>query len=211
MQQRQAVARKPVTRHGARHVGSRPARSRNRVTDRYHDLGENLTMNGIRIRDRTAADLPHCVAVLTEVHRLDRYPLNWPADPEGWLSPPNALHAWVAETEQGSILGHVAVNRVCSATDPASMPAAEVSRLFVTPAARGYKVGIGLLTHARQWATEHRLPLVLEIVDHERSAPAIALYERSGWRHTDTTTAAWTGPEGRPVRVRRYTLTDDLS
>ncbi|MET7880109.1 GNAT family N-acetyltransferase [Micromonospora profundi] len=166
-------------------------------------------MNGIRIRDRTATDLPRCVAVLTEVHRLDRYPLNWPADPEHWLSPPDVLHAWVAGREPGFILGHVAVHRVCFAADPASMPAAEVSRLFVAPAARGYKVGIQLLTHARQRATEHRLPLVLEIVDHERSALAIALYERTGWRHTHTTTATWTGPEGGPVRVRRYTLTDD--
>ncbi|MGW5668927.1 GNAT family N-acetyltransferase [Micromonospora sp. NPDC003776] len=166
-------------------------------------------MNGIRIRDRTAADLPHCVAILTAVHRLDRYPLNWPADPERWLSPPDAVHAWVAETEQGAILGHVAVNRVASAAEPAALPAAEVSRLFVTPAARGHRVGNQLLTHARRWATEHRLPLVLEIVDRERSAPAVALYEQSGWRHTGTTTATWTDPEGRPVRVRRYALTDD--
>jgi GNAT superfamily N-acetyltransferase len=179
------------------------------VTDRYHDLSDNLAMNDIRIRDRTAADLPHCVAVLREVHRLDRYPLNWPADPERWLSPSNALHAWVAETERGSILGHVAVHRVCSATDPSSMPAAEVSRLFVAPAARGYNVGTQLLTHARRWATKHRLQLVLEIVDHQRSGPAITLYERTGWRHAHTTTATWTGPEGGPVRLRRYTLTED--
>ncbi len=118
------------------------------MTDRYHDLSDNLTMNDIRIRDRTAADLPQCVAVLTEVHRLDRYPLNWPADPERWLSPTDALHAWVAKTERGSILGHVAVHRVCPATVPASTPAAEVSRLFVAPAARGYNVGTQLLTHA---------------------------------------------------------------
>jgi GNAT superfamily N-acetyltransferase len=179
------------------------------MTDRYHDLSENLTMNDIRIRDRTAADLPQCVAVLTEVHRLDGYPLNWPADPERWLSPSNALHAWVAETERGSILGHVAVHRVCSATDPASTPAAEGSRLFVAPAARGYNVGTQLLTHARQWAIKHRLQLILEIVEDQRSGPAISLYEHTGWQHTHTTTATWTSPEGRPVRLRRYTVTED--
>jgi GNAT superfamily N-acetyltransferase len=162
-------------------------------------------MNNIRIRDRTAADLAYCVAVLTEVHRLDRYPLNWPTDPEQWLSPTNALHAWVAETRQGSILGHVAVH----ATDPAPMPTAEVSRLFVAPGARGYDVGTQLLTHARRWATRHRFQLVLEIVDHQQSGPAITLYERTGWRHAHTIAATWTSPEGDPVRLRRYTLTED--
>ncbi|MFD2765531.1 GNAT family N-acetyltransferase [Micromonospora eburnea] len=167
-------------------------------------------MNDLRIRDRTAADLPHCVAVLTEVHRLDRYPLNWPDDPELWLSPTNALHAWVAETAQGAIVGHVALHDVGSAADdPASMPAAEVSRLFVAPGARGYNVGGQLLAHARRWAAGRRLPLVLEIVDHPRSGPAITLYERTGWRHTHTATATWTGPDGDPVRLRRYTLTED--
>lgn len=179
------------------------------MTGRFQDLSDNLSVNGIRIRERTAADLSHCVAVLREVHRLDRYPLNWPADAERWLSPTNALHAWVAETERGSILGHVAVHRVCSATDPVSMSTAEVSRLFVAPGARGYSVGAQLLTHARRWAAGCRLQLVLEIVDHQPSGPAITLYERTGWRHAHTATATWTSPEGGPVRLRRYTLTED--
>ncbi|MFJ8578474.1 GNAT family N-acetyltransferase [Micromonospora sp. NPDC093277] len=166
-------------------------------------------MNDLRIRDRTAADLPHCVAILAAVHRLDHYPLNWPDDPQPWLSPANALHAWVAETARGHIVGHVAVHRVDSATAPASMPTAEVSRLFVTPDARGCHVGSQLLTHAREWAVGRRLQLVLEVVDHQCSGPAITLYERAGWRHTDTTAATWTGPEGVPVRLRRYTLTED--
>ncbi|MEU6206512.1 GNAT family N-acetyltransferase [Micromonospora musae] len=163
-------------------------------------------MNTVGIRNRTTQDLPHCVEVLAEVHRLDRYPLNWPADPEDWLSPPNALNAWVAETEQGSILGHVAVHRADLVPDPASPPVAEVSRLFVAPAARGHAVGAQLLTRARQWAAEQRFSLKLEIVDHPRSASAITLYERTGWRHTDTTVATWTAPAGEPVRLRRYTV-----
>jgi GNAT superfamily N-acetyltransferase len=151
-------------------------------------------MNDVTIRDRRPADLPGCVAVLAEVHRHDRYPLNWPSDPVGWLSPPTVLGAWVAEISAGAVVGHVAVHRP-----------AEVSRLFVAPTARGQHVGAELLGHARRWATAHGIGLTLEIVDESRSAPAIALYERTGWRHVDTVTATWRGPDGRPVRLRRYT------
>ena len=153
-------------------------------------------MADLTIRDRQPADLPTCVAVLTEVHRHDRYPLNWPADPGGWLSPAGILRAWVAELPAGAVVGHVALHQATGG--------AEVSRLFVAPTARGHHVGARLLSHARRWAAAHRLDLTLEIVDESRSAPAIALYERTGWRHVDTVTATWSGPDGQPVRLRRY-------
>lgn len=160
------------------------------------------------------------------MHRRDRYPLNWPADPYRWLSPDNTRHAWIAE--RGNIVvGHVAVHCPVTKTDPVaatgpgsatgpvtatgpggSATVAEVSRLFVAPAARRHNTATKLLHHARQWATEHQLDLTLEIVDEPGSAAAIALYERTGWRHTHTATADWTSPGGRPVRLRRYTLRD---
>ena len=182
-------------------------------------------MDDLTIRDRRPADLPGCVAVLAEVHRHDRYPLNWPSDPVGWLSPPGVLHAWVAEMSagavvgqgtvvghvagvahvagvgHGAVVGHVAVHRPEPGT---GLGTAEVSRLFVAPTARGHQVGAELLGQARSWATAHRIALTLEIVDESRSAPAIALYERTGWRHVDTVTATWRDPDGRPVRLRRY-------
>jgi GNAT superfamily N-acetyltransferase len=102
------------------------------------------------------------------------------------------------------VVGHVAVHRAAAST-------AEVSRLFVAPAARGNNVAAELLRSARQWATVHRLRLVLEIVDGPRSAAAIAVYERTGWQHTRTTTADWTTPDGQPVRLRRYTLASEAS
>lgn len=40
------------------------------------------------IRTRQPADLDRCVAARLAVHRADAYPLNWPADPHRWLSPP---------------------------------------------------------------------------------------------------------------------------
>ncbi|WP_018252336.1 GNAT family N-acetyltransferase [Salinispora mooreana] len=174
-------------------------------------------MDDLSIRDRVPADLQRCISVLADVHRLDRYPLNWPADTYQWLSPDNTRHAWIAE-RGSTLVGHVAIHHPASAADPAfttnpvaaTSPAAttvvEISRLFVAPAARRHNTATRLLHHARQWATEHQLDLMLEIVDDPRSAAAIALYEHTGWRHTHTTTADWTSPEGRPVRLRRYIL-----
>ena len=42
-----------------------------------------------------------------------------------------------------------------------------------------------------RWADEGGVELVLEVVDRGRSA-AIAFYESSGWRHTETVVADWT-------------------
>lgn len=182
-------------------------------------------MDDLSIRDRVPADLHRCISVLADVHRRDRYPLNWPGDPYEWLSPDNARHAWIAEHGR-TVVGHLALHHPAAATDPASPTssasttspvcstgpiaetAVEVSRLFVAAAARRHNTATRLLHHARQWATEHQLDLTLEIVDDPRSAAAIALYERTGWRHTHTATADWTGPGGRPVRLRHYSLRD---
>ncbi|GAB3815881.1 hypothetical protein GCM10027605_64000 [Micromonospora zhanjiangensis] len=121
-------------------------------------------MDDLTIRDREPADLRRCLPVLGDVHRLDGYPLNWPADPLRWLAPENALHGWVAETGDNTVVGHVAVHRVVS---PGAVPAtgAEVSRLFVAPTARRYNLATRLLHKAREWAAEHRSDLTLEIVD----------------------------------------------
>lgn len=182
-----------------------------------------IRMDDLNIRDWVPADLQRCISVLADVHRRDRYPLNWPADPHQWLSPDNTRHAWIAERDS-TVVGHVADHHPAATTDlasttdrvavtspvaaisPGSATVAEVSRLFVAPVARRLNAATRLLHHARQWATEHQLDLTLEIVDEPRSAAAIALYERTGWRHTHTATADWTSPGGRPVRLRRYSF-----
>lgn len=71
-------------------------------------------MNNLSIRDRVPADLQSCISVLADVHRLDRYPLNWPANPYWWLSPDNTRHAWVAE-RGSTVVGHVAVHHTATA------------------------------------------------------------------------------------------------
>ena len=149
------------------------------------------------IRVRRAADLPECVAALRAVHDADGYPLNWPADPYRWLDPPMLRRAWVAEA--GAITGHVAVQQAGDAG------AAEVSRLFVTPAGRRRSIGRALLQQAVRWAVERELWLTLSVVDGHRSG-AVAFYESAGWRYTHSTTADWTGSDGEVVLLRHYAL-----
>lgn len=157
-------------------------------------------MSAIIIRDRTDEDLPHCVEVLADVHRVDGYPMLWPADPQRWLTPRNLRHAWVATTDDGAVVGHVVVQNVVGQAG-----FAQLGRLFVTPAVRRDQVGTRLVRHVREWAADRETGLLLEVVASERSA-AVALYERTGWAHTRTDTAEWTTPDGGPVLLRHYTL-----
>jgi GNAT superfamily N-acetyltransferase len=123
------------------------------------------------------------------VHEADDYPLNWPADPVGWLTSPGMSVAWIAELPGGAIAGHVAVQD------------GSLSRLFVIPAARRRSVATALVDRARSWAGAQEL--TLSVTEEHRSG-AVAFYEAAGWRHTHTTDADWTGPDGRPVRLRHY-------
>ncbi|MFG1872882.1 GNAT family N-acetyltransferase [Micromonospora arborensis] len=162
------------------------------------------------LRRRRLTDLDGCVAGLADVHRVDGYPLNWPADPHRWLREPHPARAWVAVDADGAIVGHVAVHRVPGPADgPLARPTAEVARLFVTPAARGLALGSALLARARQWASARGTDLVLEVTSS--STAAAALYERTGWRCTGTSTAPWTAPDGGPVSLRHYRLRGDAA
>lgn len=148
----------------------------------------------VSIRPRTPADLDACVAALREVHEADHYPTNWPADPAGWLTPPDITAAWVASLPDVPLAGHALL---------VDLPTGglELARLFVPPAARRRAVASALLTAA---AAVGR-PLVLRVTDEARS-PAAALYEAAGWHHTHSSTAPWTSPSGAPVRLRHYEL-----
>ncbi|MDI1465306.1 GNAT family N-acetyltransferase [Catellatospora sp. KI3] len=149
------------------------------------------------IRPREVADLPGCVEALAAVHASGvRYPTRWPADPIAWLTPADVEQGWVAVIG-GTVVGHVLLR-----DSPGH--GHNISRLYVSPAAQGTGVASGLLGAAVGWARERALPLMLEVTTH--ATAAIALYERTGWRRTGTTEAAWTAPDGTPVSVHHYTL-----
>lgn len=163
------------------------------------------TETPIRVRDREAADLDQCVDALAAVHQASGYPTNWPADPARWLTPSGILRAWIAASSELPLAGHVILRQVPAAATAG--PAAEVSRLFVVPAARRQGVALALLQEAARWATAGGLDLVLEVTDHLRAARA--LYERTGFRLTSTARADWTTPDGQPVTLHHYVRSRD--
>jgi GNAT superfamily N-acetyltransferase len=124
------------------------------------------------------------VTLLREVHEASAYPVNWPADPTHWLTPPNALGCW-AVTVNAEVAGHLAVTRTGGT--------ALVERLFVDPNRTGQGLGRRLLDHARHIAAEHRLDLTLEVADN--CTAAITLYRRAGWRETGSTPIDWGGDQ----------------
>jgi GNAT superfamily N-acetyltransferase len=154
----------------------------------------------ITIRAREAADLDACVQALADVHQGSGYPTNWPADPARWLTPPGLLQAWIATSAEVPVAGQVILCR--GAAGPAGEGAAEVSRLFVVPAARRRGVAQALLRQAIDWAAASDLDLMLEVTDHLGAARA--LYERTGFRLVSTGQAAWTAPDGQPVTLHTY-------
>jgi GNAT superfamily N-acetyltransferase len=180
-------------------------------------------MTEVEIRERDDGDLPECVRALRLVHEADGYPMVWPADPSGWLSPDDQAAAWVAVTgaaavasgaaegeeggghragpraQGGEILGQVLLR------EHPEPDCYELARLFVAPAARGLGLGAALMKRAETWAARRGCRLVLEVVADERSG-AIALYEKAGWRRTSTVVADWSAPDGTPVRLHRYAL-----
>lgn len=79
---------------------------------------------------------------------------------------------------------------------------ASLTRLFVAPIARGRKLGASLLDTAQAYAATRGLQLMLDVVND--GGPAIALYERFGWRVVDHRVADWTTPEGRRLPVLVY-------
>jgi ribosomal protein S18 acetylase RimI-like enzyme len=83
---------------------------------------------------------------------------------------------------------------------------ASLTRLFVAPIARGRMLGASLLDTVHAYAAIQGLQLMLDVVDD--GGPAIALYERLGWRVVDHRVADWTTPEGRRLPVRVYIAPD---
>ena len=159
-----------------------------------------MTGQPICIRDREDADLDRCVQALAMVRQTSGYATNWPADPARWLTPSGTMRAWVATTSELPVAGHVIVRHLPSTAVGAS--AAELSRLFVSPAARRQGIALALLEEAVRWATANNLDLVLEVDEHLRAARA--LYERAGFQLVETGPADRTSPDGQPVTRHRY-------
>jgi GNAT superfamily N-acetyltransferase len=166
------------------------------------------------IRPRSAEDLHACVDALAIVHASDRYPVNWPTDPERWLTPPDLVQAWVA-VEGPDVVGHIGLSHLDTATlEPSlataiGMPAGTVgsiTRLFVTPRGRGHGHAGHLLDMVRKKAADLGIPLILNVSADGHAA--IALYERAGWQRMTSARADWLNEAGEPALVHYYVSPD---
>ncbi|HST85019.1 MAG TPA: GNAT family N-acetyltransferase [Kineosporiaceae bacterium] len=147
------------------------------------------------IRPRRPEDLPPCVAVLAEVHRVDGYPEIWQPDAIGWVDPPGTIAAWVAEPA-GAIVGHVSLM-----VAPAGGETVKLSRLFVAPSAQGQGLARQLMATAVAWAEDQGRDVVLEVY---AGTPAVTLYEGLGWRFLGSSPASWLGAQGQRPTLRFY-------
>jgi GNAT superfamily N-acetyltransferase len=125
------------------------------------------------------------VQLLAEVHKVAGYPVNWPTDPGGWLSPAEALGSWVL-TLDGELAGHLTITAE-------GAEGALVERLFVDP--RRTRAGLGrqLLEYAIEFAGEQGLRLTLDVVNSEHGA--VEFYRRAGWTETGRTPIDWGGDQ----------------
>lgn len=164
----------------------------------------------LMIAPRYAAHLDRVVEALRLVHDSDGYPMVWPDDPTAWLTPPGALDAWVALSD-GEVVGHVMlieggkVEHAAELAEAARVPVTGlvgVSRLFVTPAARGTGVGAALLERVEDTPARRGRRLVLDVVDD--GSPAVRLYERLGWTRVASGEATWTTPTGVRPQTAAY-------
>ncbi|WP_406319014.1 GNAT family N-acetyltransferase [Streptosporangium sp. NBC_01639] len=166
------------------------------------------------IRPRSTEDLRACIDALASVHRSDRYPVDWPADPGRWLTPSDLLQAWVA-VEGSDVVGHVGLSQLDAATLEPSLATAigtpvgrvgSITRLFVTPQGRGHGHATHLLDVVRKEAANLGVTLMLDVSDEGHAA--IALYERVGWRRVASAHADWLNTAGKRALVHYYVSPD---
>jgi len=150
-----------------------------------------------RIRNRDEADAAACLEALRTVYQASGYPVNWPADPARWLRPSRTLRAWVAATGDIPVAGHVILRQPLP-----DKHSAEVSRLFVVPAARRQGVASALLEAAMRSAAASDLDLFLDVTADLHAARA--LYQRAGFHLVSTAQADRTTPDGHPVTLHRF-------
>ena len=164
----------------------------------------------MKIRTRHGGDIKELCELARLVHEVDGYPVLLPENPADFVVTSNCIDAWVAVSE-GDICGHVSLHTVFS--DAIAEMASRhfecerselvaVSRLFVSPQARGLGFGRALLDVAVRDARRRGLALVLDVVTS--FGGAIALYERSGWKRIGTASVAM--PNDKPIDEYVYVL-----
>lgn len=157
-------------------------------------MSERTDSPTVLIRERHDTDLPQTAEALVRVHASNGYPVEGVADPQGWLTSPALIKAWVAELDC-QIVGHVAISQPqgedavtlwLRQSNTSKEHVAVLERLFVLPEARGHAIGQQLTRTATDYAREIGRRLVLDVMTKDDAA--IRLYERLGWQPIGTAT-----------------------
>lgn len=146
-------------------------------------------MPAYSIRPRRSEDIANCAEVLKRVYQLDGYPVQGVDHALEFLSGPHTLEAWVATSDAGNIVGHIAMSS--SAKTDLSVELwkqqhsrvdniAVLERLFVDPGARGQGVAEALMRAVTAAGQERGLRVVLFALEKDQGA--MRLYEKVGWR-----------------------------
>lgn len=141
------------------------------------------------IRERRLSDIEAAAAALVAVHSTNGYPVEGVADPVAWLTSPSLWRAWIAERNDGQIVGHVSISHPQESDAASLLWAASpegkgdvigvLGRLFVLSTERGQSVGERLVATAMTQAAKENIQLVLDVM--AKDASAARLYERLGW------------------------------
>ncbi|MCG7323433.1 GNAT family N-acetyltransferase [Arsenicicoccus bolidensis] len=143
----------------------------------------------IVIRPRRDDDLDELARILVEVHAHDGYPVEGVDDPRAWLHLERPLGAWMAELD-GQVVGHVALTQPGPQDHAPSMWAdlttkpkeetAVLGRLFISPGARGKRVGAELTRTAMRAAMSEGRTAVLDVMAKDKAARRV--YETQNWQ-----------------------------
>ena len=164
-------------------------------------------LDQVVVRERTDADLPVLVDVLSAQQPHSGYPQRWPLPypVEQFLARASEERAWVAEVD-GVVAGHVAVTRVEPGDEAqiwsggAARPPEElrtVAVLFVDHRLAGRGVGSALLEKAVEAIRAQGHTPVLDVV--QETAAAVRLYRRRGWQVVGEGRPWWLPSDHLPV------------
>jgi GNAT superfamily N-acetyltransferase len=165
-------------------------------------------MRSLVIRVRHDSDVEPLCDLVRSIHETDGYPVVIQDDTRSFILTENGLAAWVCEID-GRVAGHVALHAVWSdevafiASAALELPRTRlgaVSRLFVDRTARRRGIARTLLDEATREARARGLYPVLDVVT--TYAPAVALYERAGWKRLGT--IGYPMPDGSTMAEHVY-------
>jgi GNAT superfamily N-acetyltransferase len=107
--------------------------------------------------------------------------------------PDEAWREWTSRPCHVAVEGGRLVGMVAGFSDEGHPGTAELVAMYVTPAARGRGVGAALVEAQLAWARDERYTRMALMVNIA-NAPAIALYERLGFRDTGERALLRDGP-----------------